>query len=316
MKTVRIPACAKINLRLHIVGKRADGYHELRTIFQTISLHDTLEVSLTRTNAVHLECDDPGLSTGRDNLVWRALAAMRRELRMRGGFHARLEKLVPVGRGLGGGSADAAAALIAAQRLTGWKMPQERLLEIAASLGADVPFFLLGGRALGVGRGDEIYPLEDMAKRSIVVVSPSGIAVNTKEAYGWMAKWLPARQGSGKSGGGKPPHSTRGGLTKGGKAPTMHSFCALCWGSQGGPLINDFERAVFARHARLRQLKRRLLQTGAQEAALAGSGSAVFGIYQHPAQARRSAQSFLHEQTFVVETLSREEYRKAVGLLF
>ncbi len=300
MKTVRIPACAKVNLQLRIVGRRADGYHELRTIFQTISLHDTLEVSLTtgarkgsaNTGGVELVCDDPALGTGRENLVWRALDAMRRQLHLRGGFHARLEKLIPVGRGLGGGSADAAAALIAAQRLTGWKVPQARLVEIGASLGADVPFFLLGGRALGVGRGDEIYPLADIPTRSVLVVSPSGIAVNTKEAYRWVAA----------------------GLTKGANAPKIHSFCALCWGSQVGPLENDFEPVVFARHPRLRQLKRRLLQTGAQEAALAGSGSAVFGIYQHPAQARRSAQSFLDEQTFVVETLSREEYRKAVGL--
>ncbi len=316
MKTVRLPACAKINLRLHITGRRADGYHELRTIFQTISLHDTLEVSLTAgargwglgargQSGIELECDDPGLSTGRENLVWRALDAMRRELHMRGGFHARLEKLIPVGRGMGGGSADAAAALIAAQRLTGWRVPRERLHEIGASLGADVPFFLEGGRALGVGRGDEIYPLADIPKRSVLVVSPANIAVNTGEAYGWVAA---EREGRGRS---KHP-SLR--LTKGAKAPTMHSFCALCWSSQVGPLGNDFEPVVFAKHPRLRQLKRRLLQSGAQEASLAGSGSAVFGIYQHPATARRAAQSFLHEQTFVVETLSRPEYRKLVGL--
>jgi 4-diphosphocytidyl-2-C-methyl-D-erythritol kinase len=285
MKTVRIPACAKVNLQLRIVGRRADGYHELRTVFQTISLHDTLEVSLT----AGARGEGPGTKA---NLVWRALEAMRRELGLRGGFHARLEKLIPAGRGLGGGSADAAAALLAAQRLTGRKVPQARLLEIASSLGADVPFFLLGGRALGVGRGDEIYPLGDIPKRSVLVVSPTNIAVPTKEAYGWVAK---------------------SGLTKGPKAPTMHSFCALCWGSQCGALENDFERVVFARHPRLRRLKRRLLQTGAQEATLAGSGSAVFGIYQHPAQARRAAQSFLDAQTFLVETLSREEYRRAVA---
>jgi len=296
MKTVRIPACAKINLRLHITGRRADGYHELRTIFQTISLHDTLAVSLTRSagrsGGVELECDDPGLGTGHENLVWRALAAMRRELRLRGGFHARLEKLIPVGRGMGGGSSDAAAALLAAQRLTGSQVPQARLHEMAAALGADVPFFLLGGRALGVGRGDEIYPLADIPKRSVLMVSPNGIAVNTQEAYGWASRKL----------------------TKPGKTLTIQSFCALCWSSQVGPLGNDFEPAVFAKHPRLRQLRRRLLQSGAQEASLAGSGSAVFGIYQHPAKARRAAQSFLHEQTFVVETLSREEYRHLVGL--
>lgn len=239
---------------------------------------------------------------------------MRRETGIRGGFHARLSKMIPVGRGLGGGSADAAAALLAAQRLTGNRVPIERLAEIGASLGADVPFFLRGGRALGVGRGDEIYPLGDAAKRAVLVVSPSDIAVNTREAYGWLAR---ARKGRSEPAPLREAPKRRRlgageGLTGGAKAPTMHSFCALCWGSQVGPLENDFEPVVFAKHPRLRELKRRLLQTGAQEAALAGSGSAVFGIYQHPAQARRSAQSFLHEQTFVVETLSREEYWKAV----
>jgi 4-diphosphocytidyl-2-C-methyl-D-erythritol kinase len=294
MRTVRIPACAKVNLQLHIVGRRADGYHELRTVFQTIGLHDTLTVERTRTPAVRLECDHPALATGRENLVWRALAAMRRELRQRDGFHASLNKLIPVGRGLGGGSADAAAALLAAQRLTGWQVPQARLREIAAELGADVPFFLLGGRALGVGRGDEIYPLADMPRYSVLVVSPRGMAVNTREAYGWLR--------------------ARRGLTNAAVPRKISSFCALCWSSQAGPLVNDFEPAVFARHPRLRQLKRRLLQTGALDASLAGSGSAVYGIYQHPAKARRAAESFPREQTFVVETLSRGEYRQAVWL--
>lgn len=292
MRSLRIPAYAKINLRLHILGRRVDGYHELRTIFQTISLHDTLELALTRERGVSLECNDPSLSTGRDNLVYRAADAMRRELKLRGGVRARLTKRIPVGRGLGGGSSDAAAALIGMQRLAGKRIPTPRLLEIAAGLGADVPFFLLGGHALGVGRGDEIYPLPDIRKQALLLVSPLGIAVNTAQAYGWVSRRL----------------------TKRPAAPKLMDFCTLCWSTQGAGLANDFEGAVFGKHPRLGRIKRELLRSGAREAALAGSGSAVFGVYRDPAQARRAAKSFPNDRTFVVETLSRKEYRRALGL--
>ncbi|MGB8849161.1 MAG: 4-(cytidine 5'-diphospho)-2-C-methyl-D-erythritol kinase, partial [Candidatus Acidiferrales bacterium] len=178
--SVRLPAFAKVNLCLHVLGRRPDGYHELRTIFQAISLHDTLEITRTRRRGITLEIDDPSLPVGRENLVYRAIEAARRELDFRGGIHARLEKLIPAARGLGGGSSDAATALIAMLHLTGRKLPLERLIEIAAGLGADVPFFLFGGRSLGVNRGDEIYPLPDGRKYWTVVVSPSGIAVSTR----------------------------------------------------------------------------------------------------------------------------------------
>ena len=124
----------------------------------------------------------PLLPTGRENLVHRAIEAMRRELNYRGGIHARLSKQIPVARGLGGGSSDAAAAIIGMLRLTRRKLLLARAMEIGASLGADVPFFLLGGRALGVSRGDELYPLPDGPKYSVVVVSPNGIAVSTRDA--------------------------------------------------------------------------------------------------------------------------------------
>jgi len=289
MPSVRLPAFAKVNLCLHVLGRRADGYHELRTIFQAISLHDTLELALRGTGHVELETTDPGLPAGHDNLAWRALDALRRELRIRQGVRASLIKRIPVGRGLGGGSSDAAAALRGILRLTGKKLPEARLLELAASLGADVPFFLRGGRALGVARGDEIYPLPDLPQRAIVVVSPRDIAVRTREAYAWLGRQL----------------------TKRGQASKLWSFCALCWSPQGAGASNDFEAVVFRRHPRLGRIKRELLERGAAEAALAGSGSAVFGVFRSPAQARRAAQGFPKDQVFVCNTLSRGEYRRA-----
>ena len=289
MRSARMPAFAKVNLGLHILGKRPDGYHELRTVFQTISLHDTLTFRLTRRPGIAIETNDPALPVGRENLVWRAVDALRRELRIRSGVRVELWKRIPVARGLGGGSSDAAAALLGLLRLTGRKLPTGRLVELAASLGADVPFFLFGGRALGVGRGAEVYPLPDLPARAVVVVSPRDIAVSTHQAYGWAGRRL----------------------TKRNPAPRLWSFCALCWSTQGEGASNDFEAVVFPRHPRLARLKRGLLERGAAEAALAGSGSAVFGVFRSPAQARRAAAGFPNEQVFVCETLSREEYRRA-----
>jgi 4-diphosphocytidyl-2-C-methyl-D-erythritol kinase len=176
-------------------------------------------------------------------------------------------------------------------RLTKKRLPLERLIEIAAALGADVPFFLFGGRALGAGRGDEIYPLPGLPKRTILVVSPRDIGVSTKEAYQWISAELTSRA----------------------RPPKIFKFCALCWSRQGAGISNDFEGPVFSRHPRLREIRDALLKRGAADAALAGSGSAVFGIFRNPAQARRTARVFPEDSAFVVETVSRESYGRAQG---
>ncbi len=298
MTEVRIPAFAKINLRLDILGKRSDGFHELRTIFQTISLHDELSLRASRRPGIALTVDGNAVLSAepvQKNLVYRAIEALRRELKIRGGVEIELKKIIPAGRGLGGGSSDAAAALLGYLRLTGKKLATVRIMEIAASLGADVPFFLLGGRALGISKGDEIYPLPDIAKRYLLIVSPREIHVPTPDAYRWVkAKPL--------------------GLTNSAVNPKLAEFCALCWSAQGSGLSNDFEGPVFRRYPRLDQIKRALLQRGAAEASLAGSGSAVFGVFPSPAMARRAAVGFPHDQTFVCETLSRERYARRMRI--
>ncbi len=294
MKSVRVPAYAKVNLRLEVLGRRADGYHELRTIFQAISLHDTLVLETKRDPGVDLCIDGNSQlagEPGQDNLVYRAIEALTREIGFQHGVRAALTKRIPVGRGLGGGSSDAAAALLGLLRLAGKRIAAARLMEIASRLGADVPFFLHGGRALGIGRGDEIYPLPDPPRRHVLVISPHEIAVPTKDAYQWLSEEL----------------------TKGEDPTKLLRFCALCWSPQGGVLSNDFEAAVFPRYPRLAAIKRELLQQGAAEASLAGSGSAVFGVYQHPAKARRAARAFPKDQVFLCSTLSRAEYRRKMG---
>ena len=175
MREIRIPAFAKVNLCLDVLGKRADGYHELRTIFHTVTLQDTLRFRPRRAQGIelHIEGNEQlSQEAAEKNLVYRAVDALRRELKIRPGVEILLQKKIPAGRGLGGGSSDAAAALLGYLQFTGKKIGSVRLMEIAAGLGADVPFFLLGGRALGIGKGDEIYPLPDIPKLTLLIVSP------------------------------------------------------------------------------------------------------------------------------------------------
>jgi 4-diphosphocytidyl-2-C-methyl-D-erythritol kinase len=290
MQEVRIPAFAKINLRLEILGKRPDGYHELRTIFQTVSLHDDLRLRRTRKPGISLSVAGNRALSGEPvekNLVYRAVQALEQELKDSSGMEIGLKKKIPAGRGLGGGSSDAAAAMIGYLRLTGKKLAPERLMEIGASLGADVPFFLQGGRALGIGRGDEIYPLPDIETKSILIVSPKEIHVPTPDAY----RWLNAPE-----------------LTKTAENHKLWKFCASSWSIEGTGLLNEFEGAVFQRYPGLDQIKRELLQKGATEALLAGSGSAVIGVFPSPAKARRAAVGFPQDETFVCETVSRAKY--------
>ena len=292
MREVRIPAFAKINLCLSVLGKRADGYHELRTIFQSISLHDELRLRASKHPGISLAIhgnETLSQEPVEKNLVYRAVDVLRQELKIQAGVEIELKKTIPAGRGLGGGSSDAAAALLGYLRLTGGKLSNSRLLEIASSLGADVPFFLLGGRAAGVGRGDEIYPLPDIPKFTVLIVSPREIHVPTLDAYRWLNA-LPLT------------------LTKSSAGSKIFEFCSLCWSTQGSGFSNDFEIPVFQRHPRLDQIKQVLLQKGAAEALLAGSGSAVFGVFPSPAKARRAAVGFPDDQTFVCETLSRDRY--------
>ena len=298
MRTIRIPAYAKVNLRLQVLGKRADGYHELRTIFQTVSLRDTLEFRASRRPGISLRIEGNEVLAKEEvekNLVYRAVDALRRETRVRPGVEILLRKKIPAGRGLGGGSSDAAAALLGYLQFSKQKVEAPLLLNIAAGLGADVPFFLFGGTALGISKGEEIYPLPDGPRQTLLVVSPKDIHVPTPDAYRWL-------------------HAPElASLTKSAANRKLFEFCALCWSAQEASLSNDFEAAVFKRHPRLAKIKRGLLHQGATEALLAGSGSAVFGVFPSPAKARRAAVGFPHDQAFVCETLSRSRYARLLN---
>jgi 4-diphosphocytidyl-2-C-methyl-D-erythritol kinase len=290
-KSIRLRAFAKINLGLKLLAKRPDGYHEIRSIYQTIALHDRLEISLGKAGqGIRFGCDNPEIPAGGENLVYRACELWRRATGFRGGVRARLEKIIPAGSGLGGASSDAAAALEGLERLTGERLPPRRRFALAAQLGSDVPLFLLGGRVLGCGRGEEVYPLPDLPPRKCLVVFP-GFSISTAEAYREAALRLTS-EGKGRS------------IERVGAWP---QFPLLNW----GPAENDFERVVFARWPELAQLKRLLIRAGAEIASLTGSGSAVYAIFE-------STRQLLHASKVIPKgwlqfrsrTLSRADYRR------
>jgi len=300
MPRVTVQALAKVNLGLRILGRRPDQYHELRTVFQTISLADRIEVECRRATAsrVALTCSRAELA-GPGNLAARAakrlLAATGRRARVR--IH--LEKRIPVGAGLGGGSSDAGAVLLALWFLLRPRPDWELLWRVAAGLGSDVPFFLLGGRALGLGRGEEIYPLADGPARWMLVIAPP-IPISTAEAYRrWSAD-----------------------LTRGRREDKIGGFWSTVCASEpefeggefqerSGALGNDFERVVFQSHPSLRKIKARLERLGARPALLCGSGSALFGVFANRREAIRARHSLADEpgQCFVVHTVQRSRYR-------
>ena len=294
IKTVQARAFAKINVGLKVLAKRPDGFHEIRTIYQTVGLADRLQASISSSQkGIRLECDHQELSPGRDNLFYRAAELWQRTRGFQGGISLRLEKKIPRGAGLGGGSSDAAATLLALERLTGNRLDLASRLELAAKLGSDIPLFLFGGRVLGCGRGEEVYPLTDLPARHCLIAYP-GFSVATAEAYGALGLRLTKRGQDRKMN------------VLGKRSP----FPLEAW----GPAENDFEWFVFARWPELAGVKRRLIRAGAESASLTGSGSAVFALRQPTDSAHQihRAPSFVPAgwQTFPTRTLTRAEYER------
>jgi len=285
-------ALAKINLTLEVLNKRPDGYHDLRTVFQTISLADTIEVEYTRSRRRQITIDS-NLDIP-NNLVVRAAEAVLEASGATGNLCFRLSKRIPMGGGLGGGSTDAAAVLLAVPVLTGRAVGLEKLLEIGATLGSDVPFFLTGGTALGLGRGTEVYPLVEAHAAHVLVVAPD-VHVSTAEAYSALGRALTSTPSSHKINTSQCLALTLGtSLSPGGWA----GFCS-----------NDFEAVVFRQHPLLRAIKTKLNKGGARPALLTGSGAAVFGVFESAEAMRRVQRSFRKENVIPVSFISRQRYR-------
>jgi 4-diphosphocytidyl-2-C-methyl-D-erythritol kinase len=299
--TLTLPSFAKINWTLEILGKRPDGYHELRTLLQTVDLADTLHFRQGGAGTV-LTCDHPDVPLGEENLISRAVSLFREAVGVQEGLQIEIEKRIPMAGGLGGGSSNAAVTLLALQSLWEISLPPRELFRLASQLGADVPFFLLGGTALGVGRGDEVYPMPELSAPLLLLVNV-GLPVPTREVYGS----LPSE------------------LTMPGPISMMPLSFEVAYGLEGtlrdeSPgskkrvarwLYNDLERAVFPRFPRLREVKESLLTCGASGALLSGSGSSLVAIFDNN-PAREEAIRFCQQSGWwqsAVSTLSREQYR-------
>jgi 4-diphosphocytidyl-2-C-methyl-D-erythritol kinase len=291
---VRVNAFAKINLALHVLGARPDGYHELRTTFQTIVLHDTLTFSASR-GSFEIVCDDPACPVDRRNLVWLAGERLWRAAGRRGapgGVRVRLAKRIPLQAGLGGGSSDAAAALRALARLWRVTLDRDRLRRIAMELGADVPFFLEGGTVLGLNRGDDLRPQADWPTSWVVLVLPN-FGVSSTDAYRW---WDSARRPP------PGPGTRRWRQRRQELCPGTGSVCDCA---------NDLEGPVAARHPEIPRIVAALTRAGAHHAAMSGSGSAIFGLFHDKGAAETAAERLGRpsRRALVTRTLSRAGYR-------
>ena len=290
MLPVTIRAHAKINLDLRVLGMRPDGFHELRTVFQAISLYDSIRC-IPREGPFAIECNVAGVPLDKSNLIWRAAEELWRSLRRSGPVGdavVQLEKQIPLQAGLGGGSSDAAAVLMALTHA--WRVPvrPSQLTDVAAHLGADVPFFLAGGTALGLGRGDEIYPLADLPRHWIVLLIP-GFGVSTSEAYGWYD--------------GEPELS---------RAPREAQHVPGPWPSRAAQMINDLEAPITRHHPEIDQMKAALRRAGALAAAMSGSGSTVFGLFQKRRDALTAVERLQGSgwRVLLTESLGRGEYAR------
>jgi 4-diphosphocytidyl-2-C-methyl-D-erythritol kinase len=290
---VTVPSFAKLNLDLRVLNKRPDGYHELRTVFQTISLHDTLAIEFDFARRTQIDLDSS--VDIQNNLVVRSAKLVLDHLRVKAWVRFALKKVIPMGAGLGGGSSNAAAVLLALPALAGRPIPMPELVRLAESLGSDVPFFLYGGTALGLGRGTELYPLPDQPSRPVLVVTP-GIHVSTPEAYKTLTR------------------EAAGPLTSVANSSILREFQTIAWNLNGSsldpiPLKNDFEEAVFATHKELASIVRKLRRLGANPALMTGSGSALFGVFRTAEEAQTAVSQFRPGTAFPVRFVSRRRYR-------
>jgi 4-diphosphocytidyl-2-C-methyl-D-erythritol kinase len=288
----RLRALAKINLDLRVLHARPDNYHEIRTIFQTISLADTIDVEFTRARrtAIHIV----GADEISDNLIVRAAALVLDAMRISARVEFRLQKRIPMGAGLGGGSSDAAAVLLALPVLAGRRLGLPRLMQLGAELGSDVPFFLLGGAAVAVGRGTELYPQPDGAARRGLLIAPD-LHVSTATAYRDLAPQLTTESQQNKI-----------------VSFQSRAWCELGDGCKEGVEtggVNDFETVVFKQFPQLAVLKRRLAKLGASQAMMTGSGSALFGLFDAQEQIDHAAKSFAGQRVYPISLVSRARYR-------
>ncbi len=304
MKTFSLPAFAKINWFLRILGKRDDGFHEICTAFQTVSLCDILTFSELSSDEIILTCSEPSLS--KENVILRAAELLREKLSVKHGARIHLEKKIPFPGGLGGGSSNGAVALIGLAKLWNLKVELSQLCEIGAQIGSDVSFFFYGGTCLGLGRGTKVLPTKEIEENYMLIVTPN-VSISTKEAYRRLNANRLTNQDS-------------------------EANLKICYdeikklqavlNSKGNSDIqveslNDFENLIFQIEPEIKKVKKALLDEGAKFVQMSGSGSSVFAIFENQATrqtALKNLEKYEDWRKFAVTTVNRKDYRKALGL--
>jgi 4-diphosphocytidyl-2-C-methyl-D-erythritol kinase len=355
--TVAVRSFAKINLGLYIGAARADGFHDLRTVYQTIVLHDLIRVSIERgvgrksgrSSGIEIVCKDPRVPLDSSNTCYRMAERVLEELGAKGRVRIEIEKRLPVQGGLGAASSNAVATMIALERALKKRLSGATRMRIAAEVGSDLPLFLVGGTALGVGRGEEVYPLADLPSVAMVVVTPE-VGVSTPRAF---ADWDALVQGdraaelrSAWTGEGARPHTSTAQLTAANASDRLFEVgCVLsAWltdsnnggypntgasakgGSRAGNLLsdlvrtgieNDFEKVVFPKYPELRDIKGALERVGSRYASLSGSGSTLYGLFRSAAEAAKAAGRLRKQglKAVATSTLTRQNYwKKSLGI--
>jgi 4-diphosphocytidyl-2-C-methyl-D-erythritol kinase len=295
-KALHLRAHAKVNLALEVLGTREDGYHELRTLFQTISLHDDIVLRPRATKDVTILCDHPGVPTDETNLALRAARDLQRFARVARGVEITLTKRIPVAGGLGGGSSDAAAVLMGLDRMWRLGLGPAGLHPLARRLGADVPYFLIGGTALGLARGDEVYPLWRQLRAEVVIVD-GGRPLSTAAVFRRLDASLTPRDGANK----------------------IFRFISSDLAGHGTAfpiLSNDLERPALEEApdlaARVGLIRGILIREGALMASLSGSGASYFGLFDDPERARKAQSRLVARGVKALRgrTLSFDQYRR------
>ena len=326
--SVAVRSFAKINIGLEIGSRRADGFHRLRTLYQTMALHDRLRLDLARGTGIEIRSKDKRVPDDESNTCWRMAERAMKALKARGRVVIQVEKALPVQGGLGGASSNAVATLLGIERLFGTRLAPEERLRLAAEVGSDLPLFLVGGTVLGVGRGEEVYPLEDLPPLDCVIVTPE-IGISTPQAF---ADWDANTQVAG----GRPQDEGKLTAVTGSAKLNGFSRAVFAWlssSSSGVPakasgnraeallldlvragIENDFERVVFPQHPELRVVKRALEREGAAYASLSGSGSALYGFFKSSEFAQKAATRLSAEgmRAVATKTLTRREYWKGL----
>ena len=297
--TIKICSFAKVNLTLDVLSVRPDGFHDIESVIQSIGLHDLILISAGDKPGIHIECSKPGIPTDEKNLAHKAAAFVLKKCNQQPpGLDIRINKRIPVEAGLGGGSSNAAAVIRGLDRLLDLSIGSEEALEIAASIGSDVPFFMVGGTALVAGRGEIIQPQPDIAEWYMVIAKPD-FGVSTAWAYKHSDE---ISGSSAPKTGEKYPFSSR----------MLKCIKKEEWALLPEFLGNDLEAPTIEQHPEIAQIKEDLLQTGARASLMCGSGSAVYGLYHSLIAASKAAEEMQGRGSdiFVTSTVAHAEVVK------